>query len=123
MFSWANPDDRPSSVHLPSVPEFHAGANVATTVTNVAITTQPSLTVMEGQPFAVQPTLRVTDTTGAGVAGRKVFALVTVANGFVYVLCRCVCCRADDTRPVLLTVVLAVVLAVVLTVVFTVVVL
>lgn len=87
VFSWANPEDRPSSVQLPSVPSAAHGADVNSTVRSVAIARQPSLAVMEGQAFAVQPTIRVTDNAGAGVAGRKVFALVAEANGFVCVLC------------------------------------
>lgn len=85
VFSWANPEDRPFSVQLPSVPAAAYGAEVSTPVHSVAIAGQPSPTVMEGQAFPVQPTIRVTDETGAGVAGRKVFALVAEANGFVCV--------------------------------------
>ncbi|KNC50943.1 uncharacterized protein AMSG_07193 [Thecamonas trahens ATCC 50062] len=47
----------------------------------ITIVEQPSATVVEGQPLAVQPRLRVTNAAGAGLAGRTAFALIARRDG------------------------------------------
>ena len=73
---------------LPSLPTYIGGSRVFTSVCGVSVVTPPSPTVTEGAPFPVQPTVRVADSNGVGLAGkvtRAVCAFVCVC------VCLCVC--------------------------------
>ena len=53
---------------IPLPPQVLTGIHVSSSVCRVAIITQPSLTVDEGKPFAVQPRVKVMSSTGQPVA-------------------------------------------------------
>ena len=69
-------------VYLPHMSRL-AGLTLETTVAALSVVTQPSATVVEGQPFATPPRIRVTDEHGNGIAGKRVYAIMYSANGYV----------------------------------------
>lgn len=69
-------------VYVPHMSRL-AGLTLETTVAALSVVTQPSATVVEGQPFATPPRIRVTDEHGNGIAGKRVYAIMYSANGYV----------------------------------------
>ena len=69
------------SAYAPYLPEPVLGIRVNTSVCSGVVTVGPSLEVVEGQPFAVQPQITVTSCSGAVLANKVVYALVTEVAG------------------------------------------
>ncbi len=75
MASWsiladANRAARAIKKVAPRVPSPILGIRVTTTVCNVTITRPPAAQVVEGQPFAVQPLITVTDCSGVPLVNK-----------------------------------------------------
>lgn len=83
LLSWSNPQDR-VALDIPKPPKLLLPTQVVSAVRNVRIETQPSLRVVEGKSFDVQPIVSVHDSQGSPVQGATVLAIVVSEAGFVF---------------------------------------